>query len=359
MIKYVRIDKTAKGGIFTEIIKEADFKKEIKSTPRPVYLFFGDEDYLKSFSLKLARDTLCPDPSFAFFNDIRLDAVGFESAALVDALMPMPMMEERKIVTLTGLNFNTMRQGELEELCTAMEALDEYDYNTLIVVAAADCLNPGILPKRPSQTLTKLAEHLTPVQFERCGTQKLAAWVQKHFAHNGVAADSAFCQAFPEYCGHSMYVLAGEIDKLSYYVLSHGRTTVTEKEMRLVCTPAAEYDAFAFTNAIMEGKSEMALAILADYRFRRVDPLIILGDVSRVICDMLAVKEMCDEGLTNAQISSVLKLHEFKVGLYRKSIAASSPTRLFRALDACLDADKALKLSQTGYAPLEQLICAL
>lgn len=307
----------------------------------------------------MARDTLCPDPSFSFFNDIRLDAVGFEIGALVDALMPMPMMEDRKIITLTGLNFNTMRQNELDEFCTALEALEEYDYNTLIVVAAADCLTPGILPKRPSPTLSKLSEFLTPVQFDRCTTQKLAAWVQKHFAHNGVDADPAFCSAFPEYCGHSMYILANEIDKLSYYVLSHGKTAVTQEEMRLVCTPASEYDAFAFTNAIMEGKSEAALAILADYRFRRTDPLMILGDVSRVICDMVAVSELCNEGLSNAQIASALKLHEFKVGLYRKSIASSSPARLSRALNACLEADRHLKLSQTGYAPLEQLICTL
>ena len=350
---------TKRGGVITEIIKEADFKKEIKSAPRTGYLFFGDEDYLKSFSVKLARDTLCPDPSFSFFNDIRLDAVGFEAGALVDALMPMPMMEERKLVTLTGLNFNTMRPSELEELCASLEALDEYDYNTLIVVAASDCLNTGILPKRPSPTLSRLAEHLTPVQFDRCTTQKLAAWVQKHFAHNGVEASPAFCTLFPEYCGHSMYILANEIDKLSYYVLSHERSEATKEDMMLVCTPAAEYDAFAFTNAIMEGKSESALAILADYRFRRIDPLIILGDVSRVISDMLAVSAMCDEGASNAQIASVLKLHEFKVGLYRKSIAASTPTRISRALDACLEADKLLKLSQTGYAPLEQLICTL
>lgn len=351
--------KTKRGVFFTEIIKEADFRRELKGAPRTGYLFFGDEDYLKSFALKLARETLCPDPSFSFFNDIRLDAVGFEPSKLVDALMPAPMMEDRKIVTLTGLNFNTMRASELEELSDAIALLDEYDYNTLIVTAAADCLNPGILPKRPSPTLQKLSEHLTPVQFDKCSTQKLAAWVQKHFSHNGVEADPAFCTAFPEYCGHSMYILASEIDKLSYYVLSHERTSVTREDMLLVCTPAAEYDAFAFTNAIMEGKSEAALAILADYRFRRVDPLIILGDVSRVICDMLAVSAMCNEGATNAQIASVLKLHEFKVGLYRKSIAAFDPARLSRALDACLDADRLLKLSPAGYAPLEQLICTL
>jgi len=342
-----------------EIIKEADLRKELKSNPRTGYLFFGDEDYLKAFAVKQARESICPDPTFAFFNEIRLDAVGFENDKLMNALMPIPMMAERKLIVLTGLNFNTMKASELDALCQTLSHLEEYDYNTVIVTVAADCLNVGILPKRPSPTLSKLAEHLTPVQFDRCTTQKLAAWVQKHFSHNGVTAAPAFCTAFPEYCGHSMYILAGEIDKLSYYVRFHGRSEVTDADMRLVCTPATEYDAFAFTNAVMEGKNEAALSILSDYRFRRIDPLIVLGDIVRVICDMVAVDAMAREGAPNAQISSALGLHEYKVGLYRKSIASAREGRLARALDACLDADRLIKLSGTGYEPLEQLICRL
>ena len=342
-----------------EIIKEADLRKELKSAPRTGYLFFGDEDYLKAFAVKQAREAICPDPTFAYFNEIRLDAVGFENEKLMNALMPIPMMADRKLIVITGLNFNTMKPTELEGLCDALSALDEYDYNTVIVTVAADCLNTGLLPKRPSPTLQKLAEHLTPVQFDRCTTQKLAAWVQKHFAHNGVSASPALCTAFPEYCGHSMYILANEIDKLSYYVLSHGRSEASEEEMRYVCTPATEYDAFAFTNAVMEGKSEAALSILSDYRFRRIDPLIILGDILRVVCDMVTVEAMAREGAPNAQIASALKLHEFKVGLYRKSIASAPKGRLERALSACLDADRLIKLSSTGYEPLEQLICKL
>lgn len=341
-----------------EIIKDTDLRKELKSNPRTGYLFFGDEDYLKAFAVRQAREAICPDETFAFFNEIRIDAVGFENDKLMNALMPIPMMSERKLVILSGLNFNNMKASELDALCETLSALEEYDYNTLIVTVAADCLNPGLLPKRPSPTLQKLSEHLTPVQFDRCTTQKLAAWVQKHFAHNGVNASPALCTMIPEYCGHSMYILANEIDKLSFYVLAHERTEVTEADVRLVSTPATEYDAFAFTNAVMEGRSEAALAILADYRFRRIEPLIVLGDILRVICDMVAVDAMVRDGAPNAQIASVLKLHDYKVGLYRKSIAAAREGRLERALDACLAADRSMKLG-AGYEPLEQLICKI
>ncbi|MBQ8310178.1 MAG: DNA polymerase III subunit delta [Clostridia bacterium] len=343
-----------------DILKEADFRKELKATPRTGYLFFGDEDYLKSFAVKQAREVLCPDPSFAFFNEMKLDAVDFEPQKLLDALMPMPMMADRKLITLTGLNFTTMRQNELDALCDVLALLPEYDYNLLIVTASADCLNAGYLPKSPSAVLKRLGEFLTPVQFDRCTTAKLAAWVQKHFAHNGADASAELCSLLPEYCGHSMFILANEIDKLAYYVLSHGRNTVTEEDMRLVCTPANEYDAFAFTNAIMEGRQEAALSILSDYRFRRIEPTVILGEVSRVICDMIAVRAMSDEGTPGSEIAAALGIKsDFKIKLYQRCLRNTTEARMHNALEACLDADRLLKLSPQGYAPLEKLVCQI
>ena len=105
------------------IIKEADFRREIKTAPRAGYLFFGEEDYLKAFAVRTAREIVSPDPTFAFFNEMRLDATDFSPQKLIDALMPMPMMADKKIVTLTGLNFNTMRQSDLDGLCEALAAV--------------------------------------------------------------------------------------------------------------------------------------------------------------------------------------------------------------------------------------------
>lgn len=343
-----------------EIIKESDFRKEIKSAPRVGYLFFGDEDYLKAFAKRQAKELVCSDPTFACFNDLHLDAVDFTPDALLDALTPLPMMADRKLVTVGGLNFNTMRQSEVDAICDVLARLDEFDYNVLIITVAADCFDPGYLPKRPSETLKKLAEHLTPVRFERTTDAKLVAWIGKHFAHNGVSASPALCAKFLDYCGHSMFILAGEIDKLSYYTLAHGGTEATEDAMRLVCTAATEYDAFAFTNAIMDARPDTALGILADYRLRRLDPILILSDVIRVICEMIAVRTMTESGIPAAQIGQAVgKLHEYKVGLYQKSLRNTSERRLHRALEACENADKAIKSSADGYAALERLICTL
>ena len=98
------------------ILKDADFRKEIKSAPAVGYLLFGEEDYLKNIGVEFARQTLCPDEGMRTFNEIILDALDFTPERLLDALGTLPMFADRKVVVLRGLNFNAMRQGEIDAL---------------------------------------------------------------------------------------------------------------------------------------------------------------------------------------------------------------------------------------------------
>lgn len=343
------------------VLKEADFRKALKAAPTGGYLFFGEEDYMKATAIRMARENVTEaDPAMAAFNDIRLDGLDFTPSALLDALTVPPMGAERKIITVTGLNLSALRAADMDKLCEALSEIPDYPYNLVILSAAADTFDPGNLPKKPSELLTAFSEYLTPVWFERNTPAKLAGWVQKHYLHGGVQADPKICQFTVEYCGRNMFTLAGEIDKVSCYVRAHGRDTATEADIRAVAIPAMEYDAFAFTNAIMERRRADALDILSDLKLRRVEPLFILSEVSRVVCDLLAIRTMADGGRTPAEIGSELKMHEYRVGLYLKQARKTDARLLRNAVAAAETADKALKRSAAdGYGIIERLICTL
>ncbi len=343
------------------ILKEADFRRELKGHPTGGYLFFGEEDYMKAAALRMARQSIAEaDPAMACFNDIHLDGLSFTAGDLLDALTVPPMGSDRKIITVTGLHLGAMRASDLDKLCQSLSAIPDYPYNLVILSAAADTLDPGILPKKPSDLFQTLTEYLHPVQFERNSPAKLAGWVQKHYTHNGVSADPDLCRFTIEYCGRNMFTLASEIDKVSFYVRAKGRTVATAEDVRVAAIPAMEYDAFAFTNAIMEHRRGDALDILTDLKFRRVEPLYILSEVSRVVCDLLAVRAMADSGQSAGEISASLKMHEYRVGLYLRQARNTDIDRLRAAVTACGAADRSLKRSATdGYGVIERLICSL
>ncbi len=343
------------------IIKEADYRKSLRSIPASGYLFFGEEDYLKAVALRQTRDALgMEDKDASFFNDIRMDGLDFTPAALLDAMTVPPLGAEQKLITVTGLNFNTLKAADMDELCEVLAVLPDYPYNLVIFSVASDALDAGMLPKKPSDTLTELSNYLIPVWFERNTQAKLLGWVQKHYLHHGVQASPELCRMTIDYCGRNMYVLAGEIEKVAFYVLSHGRDIITEADVYTAAVPAMEYDAFAFTNAIMEHRRGDALDILADLKFRRVEPLYILSEVSRVVCDMAAVKAMADGGRTAGEISTALKMHEYRVGLYLRQVSGMDAALVRATVTACRDADRAIKLSAAGgYGIIEKLIASM
>ncbi len=342
-----------------EIIKEDVFRKQQKKGLSGAYLFFGEEDYLKSFTLKSARESVCADPTLAIFNDIQIDPLDYSPETLVNALMPMPMMDEKKVVTINGLSFAGVKSNELDEFIDAVSAIQEYDYNVLIISVPADLIDEGNLPKNPSKTLLALSKIMTPVHFDAVTGARLTDWVGKHFVHHGVSAQREVCELLIEKCGKSMFSLSKETEKLAFYVLQNGRNQVSAEDVENVACSVMSTDAYALANAILDGRYPDALDALNVMKFKRIDPVIIFSEVSRVICDLFTIKVLQDEGLPVHEIARTLKLNEYRTKIYAAACQNKSRASFERAIQLCSEADIALKRYSQGYAAIERLICYL
>ena len=341
------------------IITEAEYRKQIGKTAGRAYLFFGEEDYLKAHAVRLTRESVCEEPAFAVFNDITLDALDYTPDALLCAMTPPPMMAEGRFILLRGLDLTAMKAADQDALLETLALLSEYDYNTVVLHIAAGNIDEGRSPKSPSAVLKKFAEVTVPVRFEAVSDARLAAWVAKHFSHLGVGISPADCAFLVSYVGRSMFLLAAEIEKLAYYVLAAGRNAVSEEDIRLVAVPQLANDAFALSNAILAGQYKQALDVLAVMRFQRIEPTLVLGELSRTLCDMHATRLLLDAGRSAKEIASALGLHEYKAGLIVRAVSRADVARLCRAVELCSEADMAVKRSTGDYAAIEKLICAL
>ena len=317
-----------------KILTEAEFNTQL-SAPAAGYLLFGDEDYTKLHAARRLRDAVCPDPSLATFNNVYFSALDFSPSRLVDALEPPPLLSDRKIITVAGLDLSTLRPDEIDSLCEALSVIADYDYNTVCLSLPAGSIDEGRLPNAPSALLARLGELLIPVHFPRIAPARLAGWAGKHFEHNGIAPDAAICAQVVDYCGTSMFTLANEIDKLSFYALSHGRNAVLPQDIEAVCIADTEYDSFAFANALTAGDRRRALDILGVMKLRRIESTIIMGEVSRVFCDMLTVRSFMDEGLGPADIAQHTRVKEYPARRYVAALQKVPTEALRHILDMC------------------------
>lgn len=354
-----------------DIISGTEFLKRIKENADGNYLFYGEEDYLKAHALKSFKGAMGLDEALEIFNLIKIDVLDYDAEKLIDALSMPPMMAEKKLVVVTGLNIKKMNRGgksddgdnsvgELRALIDAINHLEEFDYNNLIIIIPAGNITEDEPKKKLPAALASLSEYLTPVKFEASTPQKLSLWVARHFEHHGIKARAEDCTHLVNFCGRDMFILSGEVEKLSLYAKAQGRDYIVREDIPLICCAEMEYGAFEFSNAILEGRKNDALSILRVMKFKQIEPLAIMGELSGILSDLLKIKILLGAGKNLQQIEQETKMNSYKVKLYVGSARRMELSRLQAIVLAATEADLAMKFQfDSGYLHLEKLICSL
>lgn len=320
-----------------------------------VYLFCGEEDYLKRYYLSELRRLIVSDDGIAPFIHFVFEGATIDYGKLLDAVCAPAMMSDGKLVEWHLPNFESMKDKDLDAFESFVKEAKEYEENTVVFVVTPEGLDPGT-DRRPSKLAKRLSECCELVQFARSTDAQLSGWIARHFAAESITFAQTLPSAMITRVGHSMDVLANEIEKLVAYAKANGLTSVSEKEMEFVCIKTVESDAFSLSNALLDGKTEDAFRYLGDMKRRKLDPILVLSQLSRLYGDMLTVAILTEEGLSPAQIASELKMHEYKTGLYVKAAKKSGVAALERKLALCAAIDSEMKNGAGSYIGLERLV---
>jgi len=336
-----------------------DFGKLIKNTLHGVFLFYGEEQYLKQHYTNLVKKNISPDgANTVLFSGESCDLQSLCSQVADTAFMPSMDMSKRLII-LFDIDWKKTEEEDFlyfEEV--AAELKDQQDC-VVIIDTRPENFDAGS-EKKPSKLLSRLSKSLTAVNFSKESPAKLAVWVQKHFAAFKVTADMAVCNTVVKHCGRDMTTLNNEITKLACYVLYNGRNTVTEQDVYTVSGSVNEIDTFDFSNAILNNESERAFEILSDMKLRREAPELILSVMTKVYMDLYTVKLLLEDGLLKGDIAQRLKMHDYKAGLYTARAKALSRNGLEKAISLCHEADLKIKSADLdSYAILDVLMIKL
>lgn len=320
-----------------------------------VYLFAGEEDYLKRHYLTSLRQSIVPDETAAAFSHFVFEGASVDFATLRDILLTPCMLTEKKLCEWHIADFEAMKEKELaalEELC---KTAGECPGNTVVFIATPDGFDPGT-ERKPTKLHKRLSLCMQVVVFERSTDAQLESWIGRHFSAAGISFPPSLPEAMLLRVGHSMDILASEIEKTVLYAKAHELPQVDEKVLSFVTVSTVESDAFSLSNAILDGRTEEAFRFLGDMKRRKVEPVLILGQLARLYGDMLTVALLAKDNLSAADISRKLGMHAYKTGLYLKSGKRFGIPALRRALSLCSEIDRAMKNGAASYLGLEKLI---
>ena len=338
---------------------QKDLKNRLKGDSLGgIYIFAGEEEYLKRYYTAEMRKRILVDPAFEPFNHLCFEGSAIDFDLLLDAVKSPPMMADFKLIEWDRADFEAMKESSLEAFAELSALVAEHPYAVLLFRSSLTELNPGT-PKRPSALYKRLSEYAETVCFEMATDAQLLGWLNSHFAHEGLSATAEAMRTMLSRVGHSMEILSNEVEKLACYCRVHKIAHVTPELVRLVCSSTAEDDAFGLSNALLSGNKAAAYACLYDLRRRRVEPMLVLGQLTRLFTDLTAVSLLLTEGGSVSSVASALSMNEYKAGLYVKGARARSEVALRRAVMICREADLAVKAGADPHVRLDRLIAEL
>lgn len=198
---------TKKSGAALEKLR-ADIKS---GSPENVYIFYGEETYLRDRYLEELKALLVPE-GFEEFNYHRLSGKGLTVQDLTEVVEAMPMMAQHTLTVVTDMDLFRLDEGQRGLLINLLGDFPEY--GTLVFVY-------DVLPYKRDGKMKKLCaaigDHAQEVEFCQQERDQLLRWMKRRFAAEGHDIDTATADHLLFTCGTLMTDLVPEIGKIAAY----------------------------------------------------------------------------------------------------------------------------------------------
>lgn len=332
---------------------EKQLKAHIKSGDfLPVYLFCGDEAYLK----KLYCDSLCEKAvgkDFFDFNFQSFDGKGLDMNDVTDAAIMMPLMSERRCVVVRDAKLEALNESDLAVLKKYLENPSE---STLLIFFQSAADFSVAKAKKITEEIKKQGAICT--LNKRRGNELIKPLIS--------SASKQGCTLSPEAAnylvgvvGDDFNVLINELSKVCHFASQGEITKYHIDEVAVKCDEAKIYDLTKFLIAKNFDKTYETLSLLLK---QKTEPEYILGTIISTYVDMYRAKVSVTCGKSAEELSDA---YAYGKTAFRLKNAARDVSRLDLAtLRKCLDelakADIKLKSGRDNPSViLEQLMVRL
>lgn len=244
-----------------------------------LYLFHGEEDYLRDYYVEAVRKKLLPAGTETFNLHV-FQGKDLELQTLSDCIDAFPMMNDRTLLLVYDYDLfkNEERRSRLESLFQ-----DLPDYVCLIFIY-------DLLPFKANGNtrLGKLIKKVgVTVEFQPQQQSDLNAWIRRHFKALGKEIDNSTAEYLTFLCGGLMTGLQGEIEKIGSYAPG---VKITKADIDAVATPVLDAKVFEMSNAIAAGNFDQAMAVLSDLYQMNEAPIKILAVLGNQLRQMWSAR---------------------------------------------------------------------
>lgn len=311
-----------------------------------LYILTGPDDFSHNEALSEIKKGL-GDASMLSSNTSVFDGKKVSPAELAAVCQAMPFLSEKRLVIVEGLlekfdsksqsgkakktTRSSPKQNDVESLVALFNNLPD---STVVVLIDAEI-------GKNNPLYAEISTKARVNSFPLLKSEKLNQWIKKRVAKEGGSISPAAVEILAKLVGGNLWVMAGEIGKLTMYAL--GRQ-IEEGDVKKMVGYTQQFNVFNMVDAILGFKGGLGQQILQQLLQDGMAPPYLLFMLSRQVRLLVQTKAMLKEKKPQSEIQTRLGLNnEF---IWQKTLEQTSMysfDRLKELYHKLLETDIAIK----------------
>jgi DNA polymerase-3 subunit delta len=323
-----------------------DFIREINAGKiRPVYLFSGEEEYLKEDALRRIKGAVIK-AEFLHFNYDLLSGKEISGTELLNKLLTLPAGEGKRLIVIRDTQ--KLNPSVKEKI---IEYLESPSQTSCLILWA-----PKVdLRKKFYATIEKQGESVT---FYPLRDKELSPWVRDYLSRRKKKISTDALGLLIERVGNNLGEMTGELEKL--LICIGKRNEINLEDVENLVGAVKTYTIFALTDAIGKRGEKKALDILSRMMDEGTSATEILYMIVRQFRLLLRTRNLLEKKFFENKIIQTLALKPFVVKNLLIQARNFSLEKLIESFENLLQAEVEIKSSiKTPRMVLELLILKL
>lgn len=311
-------------GIYLDGMTPTQLLKEIGSDKyKPVYYFFGDEDYRKTEAVKYILSNYIPKQQRAL-NFTKLSAAKNDFEAICGEIAAIPMLGERRFVFVDEVQ--KLKPTQQKKFFAFLKGLPP---NILVILSSPAAHTPD----KKSAFMREVNKISEPVKFTKLGPEAARSRIERHLVAAGFTYDREAVDLLISLTGGDFGGLAGELEKLS--LSSEEGAHIGLEQVKVLVSSHEDFTLFELIDLIAAKKADRALYVCNDLMQRGVKPVPILRMLSGHMMN-----------LTKAHAGKKIAGHPYFVDKLRRQARQFEESRVTEAISSIAGVERDIRHSK-------------
>ncbi len=313
----------------------------------PVYLFYGEEEFLIREAVELIAQKVV-DPATRDFNLSTIYCREASASDIIGIAQTLPFMATKRLIIARDID--AFKSADLEAL---IPYLRDPSPNTCLVMLSSQ-------RRYDKKTVISAVEEGggAVVAFYALKESDVFEWIIGWADTRGIKIASEAVHFIVQIVGNDLQKIKSELEKVEIYM--KGRKAVTLEDARRVVGDFREYNPFDLAEAIGHRDVQKALLVLARLLQEGEEPVGLIGAIAWNMRRLLKAKAMQASGKGYEEIKKRLNVLWLHSASFMEQMNSFSEPELKEAFGALLQADRLLKTGgQEARLVLDGLILKL